>query len=481
MHSKSSDIALHHWDFTLLDMLAMQLSFILAHYLLGHEGFLYTSADCRMQALVFFSAQMALGLHSDAYDHVFSRDNFDEIVQLLVNTAEAMLLAVVFILLNRIRFSVSDTAFVLLTYVNLAFFFRVLNKRRHLRKGLPVRKIVLITTRKQVRTVMNKICKTVSQANYQVQAVLILDEDISGLEDLGVPVYQASDDSVVSEISRWWLDDVFLLLEENSQYPKELIQDFLVMGVTVHTSLSVLDDFAFSTTDVQELGEYKVISNSIKFVTTRASVIKRIIDIMAGLAGVFATGLIFLFVAPIIYIKSPGPIFFSQNRIGQNGRVFKIYKFRSMYMDAEKRKAELMEKNKIEGGLMFKMDDDPRIIGSEKKGRDGKPKGIGNFIRNTSLDEFPQFFNVLKGDMSLIGTRPPTLDEWNQYDLHHRVRMSAKPGITGMWQVSGRSEITDFEQVVALDQYYIEHWSLWLDIKILVKTVQVVLKHEGAV
>ena len=129
---------------------------------------------------------------------------------------------------------------------------------------------------------------------------------------------------------------------------------------------------------------------------------------------------------------------------------------------------------------MFKMDDDPRIIGSEKKGRDGKPKGIGNFIRNTSLDEFPQFFNVLKGDMSLIGTRPPTVDEWNRYDPQHRIRMSAKPGITGMWQVSGRSKITDFEEVVALDRYYIEHWSLWLDLKILLKTVMVVLRHEGA-
>ena len=104
----------------------------------------------------------------------------------------------------------------------------------------------------------------------------------------------------------------------------------------------------------------------------------------------------------------------------------------------------------------------------------------GNFIRNTSLDEFPQFYNVLKGEMSLIGTRPPTLDEWNNYDPHHRVRMSAKPGITGMWQVNGRSEITDFEQVVALDQYYIEHWSPWLDLKILAKTVMVVLRHEGA-
>ena len=129
---------------------------------------------------------------------------------------------------------------------------------------------------------------------------------------------------------------------------------------------------------------------------------------------------------------------------------------------------------------MFKMDDDPRIIGSEKKDKNGKPKGIGNFIRNTSLDEFPQFFNVLKGDMSLVGTRPPTLDEWNQYDLGHRIRMSIKPGITGMWQISGRSEITDFNEVVRLDRAYIEDWNILLDIKILLKTVAVVVVRKGA-
>ena len=149
-------------------------------------------------------------------------------------------------------------------------------------------------------------------------------------------------------------------------------------------------------------------------------------------------------------------------------------------MDAEERKKEYMAQNKIADGLMFKMEDDPRIIGSEKKDKNGKPKGIGNFIRNTSLDEFPQFWNVLKGDMSLVGTRPPTVDEWERYDLHHRVRMSVKPGITGMWQVSGRSEITDFEEVVRLDTEYIRNWSWRLDIKILLKTVAVVLKHEGA-
>ncbi|MBR1431931.1 sugar transferase, partial [Ruminococcus sp.] len=167
-------------------------------------------------------------------------------------------------------------------------------------------------------------------------------------------------------------------------------------------------------------------------------------------------------------------------RVGQNGKPFVMYKFRSMYMDAEKRKQELMEKNRIGSGMMFKMDDDPRIIGSEKKDKNGRPKGIGNFIRRHSIDELPQFFNVLIGNMSLVGTRPPTPDEWEKYGLGHRIRMSIKPGLTGLWQVSGRSRITDFEEVVRLDREYIENWSLLLDAKIILKTVAVVLRASGA-
>ena len=192
------------------------------------------------------------------------------------------------------------------------------------------------------------------------------------------------------------------------------------------------------------------------------------------------TGIIFIFVAPIIYIKSPGPIFFSQYRIGKNGKKFKIYKFRSMYMDAEARKAELMEQNQVKDGMMFKMEYDPRIIGCKKLPDGTIKKGIGNRIRDWSLDEFPQFFNVLKGDMSLIGTRPPTEDEWEKYSAHHRGRMAIKPGITGLWQVSGRSQITSFDEIVKLDVSYIDEWSLGLDIKILIKTVFVVLKRKGA-
>ena len=219
-----------------------------------------------------------------------------------------------------------------------------------------------------------------------------------------------------------------------------------------------------------------VLTNSMANATVFQLAAKRAIDIVGSLVGLAFTAVLTVVLAPMIYIQSPGPIFFSQTRIGRNGKPFRIYKFRSMYMDAEKRKEELMKKNKMQG-LMFKADNDPRIIGS---GEDGKKHGIGWFIRKTSLDEFPQFWNVLKGDMSLVGTRPPTLDEWNRYSLHHRARMAIRPGITGMWQVNGRSDITDFEDVVSLDTAYICNWSIWLDIKILIRTVFCVIAGKGA-
>ena len=155
-----------------------------------------------------------------------------------------------------------------------------------------------------------------------------------------------------------------------------------------------------------------------------------------------------------------------------------MYKFRSMYLDAEKRKKEL-QKNGADD-LMFKMEHDPRIIGMKQR-KDGTwSKGIGGWIRDLSLDEFPQFFNVLKGDMSLVGTRPPTVDEWEHYKPSYRARMSTKPGLTGLWQVSGRSKIRDFDKVVQLDREYIENWSFKLDLQILHRTFWVVVTRRGA-
>jgi lipopolysaccharide/colanic/teichoic acid biosynthesis glycosyltransferase len=203
--------------------------------------------------------------------------------------------------------------------------------------------------------------------------------------------------------------------------------------------------------------------------------VKRVGDCLIAFVALIVFSPLFLYCYLAVKREDGGPAIFKQERIGRFGKPFYIYKFRSMYMDAEERKKELMAQNEMQG-LMFKMDNDPRIIGSEK----GPGKGIGNFIRKTSIDELPQFWNILKGDMSLIGTRPPTVNEYEQYDLHHKIRLSMKPGLTGMWQVSGRSDITDFEEVVRLDTEYIEHWSIGLDLKILFKTIKVVFEGEGS-
>lgn len=239
------------------------------------------------------------------------------------------------------------------------------------------------------------------------------------------------------------------------------------MGVTLHTSLAKTADLAAGQF-VEEIEGYTVLSDSVSIATPVQIFLKRCLDIAGGIVGCLITGILFLVMGPAIYVKSPGPVFFRQERVGKNGRRFYMYKFRSMYMDAEERKQEFMEKNNIKDGRMFKLHNDPRII-----------KGVGKFIREYSIDEFPQFWNVLKGDMSLVGTRPPTVDEWEKYEAKHRGRLAIRPGITGMWQVHGRSDITDFNEVVRLDKEYIARWSIGLDFKILFQTIGVVLKRKA--
>ncbi len=481
MHTRDTDSALQHLDFAFLDIVVLQLSLMLMYWITGHHGFIYQYEHYRVMAITFLFAQLAIGMFADIYVKIFTRDVFAEFKALLLDVALVWLAGGAFLLLLHTAPTPKEMIVSAFIFFDINFFMRAWNKARHLRNGLPKRKVVIVASSDHVRTVIRRISENKTAIDHELCGVILLDEaEPRRFRDLDVPVEYVYSEHLQDKLARLWIDDAFVLVDECSAYPRELMESFLIMGITIHTSLSVLDNFAFSEVDVQELGSYKVITNSVHFVSDRAMFMKRVFDILGGLVGTFITGIIFIFVAPLIYIKSPGPIFFTQNRVGRNGRIFKMYKFRSMYMDAEKRKAELMEKNKVQSDLMFKMDDDPRIIGSEKKDKFGHPKGIGNFIRNTSIDEFPQFYNVLKGDMSLVGTRPPTMDEWNHYDPHHRIRMSTKPGITGMWQVSGRSKITDFEQVVELDKQYIEHWSIWMDFKILAKTVQVVLKHEGA-
>jgi exopolysaccharide biosynthesis polyprenyl glycosylphosphotransferase len=194
---------------------------------------------------------------------------------------------------------------------------------------------------------------------------------------------------------------------------------------------------------------------------------KRCLDLIAGFVGFLLFLLLYPIVGLAIKLDSPGPVLFKQHRVGRNNRIFYLYKFRSMVTDAEAKKEELLARSEMSGPI-FKMEDDPRIT------------RVGKFLRKTSLDEFPQFINVLRGDMSLVGTRPPTLDEVVQYEDWHRRRISIKPGITGLWQISGRNEIKEFTEVVKLDLQYIDRWQFWNDLMILWKTFWVVLARKGA-
>lgn len=194
---------------------------------------------------------------------------------------------------------------------------------------------------------------------------------------------------------------------------------------------------------------------------------KRLFDMAGAVVGMTILILLYPFLAIAIKASSAGPVFFRQVRVGKNGKRFIIYKFRSMAVDAEAKKKELLEMNELEGAV-FKMKNDPRIT------------SIGKIIRRYSLDEFPQFINVLKGEMSIVGTRPPTPDEVMEYQKWQHRRISIKPGITGLWQVSGRNAITDFNEIVKLDLKYIDSWSLWQDIVIILKTIFIVFKREHA-
>lgn len=192
---------------------------------------------------------------------------------------------------------------------------------------------------------------------------------------------------------------------------------------------------------------------------------KRCLDILGAIVGLTLTALIFLPIAVAIYCDNPGPILYSQTRCGWRGRQFRIWKFRSMVVNAEQLKHTVQNQA---SGHVFKNDNDPRIT------------RVGRFLRRTSLDELPQFWNVLMGDMSLVGTRPPTLDEVKKYNNRHWQRLEVKPGITGEWQANGRSSVTDFEQIVDMDLRYMHCWSLAYDVKLILKTIQAVLHRKGA-
>ena len=482
MYHKSGLPWTRHWDFILLDMAAMFLSQIIAYYLYIPTDF-QLSGSPEYMVLLFglpvldFVAIILLS----TMDGVLQRGYLRELLATARNTAAVFSAeAVVFFAVkmgsfySRKNFAYACGVYFLLSYVTRVGYKWYYQKRVVPKNG---RSLLVIADSGNLPELARRIRE--GYCNAYRMAGLILADPLPEGKTCPLPVvadYAGADDWIRQN----WVDEVLILLPPREEV-LQLASAVASMGITVHIGIDYIHNMVGAgKKTVEELAGYDVLTVYWNRISFLSAAIKRGVDIVGGIVGCLFTLVLTAVIGPMIYLASPGPVFYSQERIGRNGKVFRMYKFRSMYPNADELKKQYMRENRVSGGFMFKLDWDPRIIGNRILPDGTKKTGIGEFIRKTSLDEFPQFLNVLKGDMSLVGTRPPTKDEWVLYEDHHRARMAMRPGITGMWQVSGRSNITDFEEVVRLDTRYIDEWSLMLDAKILAKTVLTVLKHEGS-
>lgn len=487
MHIKYSNW-MKHWDFILSDLICINLSLYLAFFC---RYFLDTSAqsldinmylyrDYRLLALFASVMHFCIAFFMNYYSGVLRRGYFDEFKKVALHNLILFFAVMMYVFVLQMSDNYSRTVVIMSFVIDCILMYLmhviikviILNRRDEKNRKTYT---LLVSSKNLIDEALEEL-RDGSDQRYRFVGISILEEDFDREQVGGIPVVSTGQD-VFEYACKHVIDDVILCVsstqtEENT----EIINKFLIMGITVQLKLDIILQGSYNIL-FSHINKANVAIISNNNVHIAQLFLKRLLDIFAGLIGCAVTAFLYIFVAPAIKIADPkGPVFFRQQRVGRNGRIFNIYKFRSMYSDAEERKAELMEQNKMRG-LMFKLDADPRIIGS---GPDGTKKGLGHFLRVTSIDEFPNFWSILKGDMSLVGTRPPTIDEYRQYKLHHKSRLAAKPGLTGLWQVSGRSNVTDFEEIVKLDNEYIQNWNIGKDIKIILKTVWVVLTGRGS-
>ena len=482
MYARKTQSWLKHIDFILLDIICLHIAFVLAYMTRHGLSNPYADIEYFNLAAIYTLVDILVLIANRSMKNVLKRGFYKEMEQTVRHVFYVTALVALYmfsvqagIIYSRISFFLLSAYYVLIAYgVRLVWKKFLMKKKKELCRAA----VYFVTTKERAEYVVKRFYDN-NITSRKVQGMCILDEDCAGTEINGVPI-TASAENLVKHLCEIWVDEVFVSLPVAYPYPAKLLSDMAEMGIVVHMEMEQLECESWQHQVIENFAGATVRTTSMTMATPMQSFLKRTLDIIGGIVGCLITGVLTLIIGPMIYIKSPGPIFFKQTRVGKNGKKFQMYKFRSMYLDAEERKAELMAQNRVQGGLMFKLDYDPRIIGSEKRPDGSIKKGIGNFIRDYSLDEFPQFLNVLKGDLSLVGTRPPTVDEWEKYELHHHARLAIKPGITGMWQVSGRSNITDFAQVVELDKKYIREWSMGLDFRILLQTFKAVLGKDGS-
>ncbi len=457
-----------------LDCICIMASLMLANYI--RNGRIFRSDNEQMNFGMLLVASLtvflAMNLLRNMNRNMFLRGPLHEMIHIIRNNVLMFGGTAVFLYFLNILDAYSRLAFFYFLVIDCGLMLAV---HQLWKKLLPVlykrfgetRKLLAVADEEYSAALVEDL-KNMKDFSYEVAGIILLDRGEDSGEDYeGIPV-PAGRDGLVDYCKGASLDEVIIAV--GSRRKKEILADMEIlaeMGITLHYQIPVPELSGARQKELSQFGRFYTVTYANRVAPVGQILLKRLLDICGALVGCVVLLVLTIIVGPLIKLESPGPVFFSQKRVGRNGRIFNMYKFRSMYADAEERKQELMQQNEM-NGLMFKIENDPRIT------------KIGRFMRRTSLDEFPQFINILKSDMSLVGTRPPTLDEFAQYSPYHKKRLSFRPGLTGMWQVGGRSEITDFEEIVRLDVEYIDNWSFMLDVKILLKTVLEVFRGSGA-
>lgn len=473
---KSSKNWYKHLDFMILDVFCIIIAFFIAIIIRhGIKDFSQTFDLYQSALLIIILVDLLYAILAEPYKNILKRGYFIEFTAVLKQSFSIFIALIVTMYALKQTYLFSRIVSFLFPFSNLviAYIVHIVYKvilKKTAKRRKPKDYVMLIGTSSSIERLTDAIMSN-DFMSIAITGIMVTDrENIRGTEYKGIPIVEEKDmyDFLQKEV----VDEVFI----DVNVPNKLSYSDAIIGMGLTVNFGLDEVFGYESAEIRKYCGISVASVGINRLSNGQIFAKRCIDILFGIIGSIFTILITIIIGPLIFINSPGKIFFRQKRVGKNGRLFYIWKYRTMYPDAEKRKEALLEKNEMKG-QMFKMENDPRIIGS---GPDGTKKGIGYFLRKTSLDEFPQFFNLLKGDMSLVGTRPPTVDEVAEYERHHMSRLAMKPGITGMWQVSGRSEIMDFEKVVELDNYYIKNFSIGLDFKIIGKTFVVLFNRRGA-
>ncbi len=464
----------------ILDVISLQIAFLISVFI-RLQIFAYESHLYRLVGITLLLIDAEVVMLNNSMHDVIKRGYFTELIASFKHCFIVLAVEAIYMFASQTGDSYSRIILFMTFFLHLliGFYSRlfwkfIVKKTSFIRSDK--KNMLVVVTPETAEDILKRLSSD-DLADYMIIGV-VLTEHVESKTIAGFKIVSELENAA-DYIAREWVDSVYIDVPLSDERIIKLMDDCSVMAIPTHYHVPNMSRNGIKRFS-ERMGGTTVLTTSINYATPFQLLIKRLFDLFAGLIGSIIALLIMLVVGPIIKKQSPGPLLFAQERIGKNGKHFKMYKIRSMDIDADEHKQELMDQNRVKDGMMFKLDFDPRIIGNKVLEDGTKKTGIGEFIRKTSLDEFPQFFNVLGGSMSTIGTRPPTIDEYEKYNYRHRARMSIKPGVTGMWQVSGRSNITDFDEVVKLDTEYISNWSLLLDLKILLKTIGVIFARKGA-